>query len=54
MLDMMTGPFWGIVAVALIAALVTLGCFVAMFWFIARPGETNPRHVKFDILRPDR
>lgn len=54
MQNMMMGPFWGIVAVATIGGLITLGCFAAMFWFIFHPGENNRQHAKYDILRPDR
>jgi hypothetical protein len=54
MQNMLMGPFWGIVVVATIGGLITLGCFAAMFWFIFRPGEQNRHHPKYDILRPDR
>lgn len=50
----MTGPLWGNIAIIGIAGAVTIGCFVAMFWMIFRPGEKDPRHCKNDILRPDR
>lgn len=52
--NMMMGPLWGIVAVASIGGLITIGCFVAMFWLIFHPGEKNPHHAKYDILRDDR
>ncbi|HKT40780.1 MAG TPA: hypothetical protein VJQ86_00305 [Rhodanobacteraceae bacterium] len=54
MQNMMMGPFWGIVAVATVGGLITLGCFAAMFWWIFRPGERDPRHPKYAILRRDR
>ncbi|CAM5231514.1 hypothetical protein [Rhodanobacter lindaniclasticus] len=54
MQHMLMGPLWGIVAVASIAGVITVGCFVAMFWMIFRPGEKDPHHAKYDILRPDR
>jgi uncharacterized membrane protein YedE/YeeE len=52
--NMMMGPWWGIVAVASVAGVITIGCFAAMFRMIFRPGETDPRHAKYDILRPGR
>jgi hypothetical protein len=52
--NMMMGPLWGIIVVATVGGLITLGCFAAMFRFIFRPGEKNPQHAKYDILRPDR
>lgn len=54
MIMMNTGPFWGQLAVAAFAGVITLACFAAMFWMIFRPGEKDPRHVKYDILRSDR
>ncbi|HXS03218.1 MAG TPA: hypothetical protein VN731_01985 [Rhodanobacter sp.] len=54
MQHMLIGPLWGIVAVASVAGIITTGCFVAMFWMIFRPGENDPHHAKYDILRPDR
>lgn len=48
------GPMWGNVIIIGICGVITVGCFVAMFWFIFRPGEKSPRHPKYDILRPDR
>lgn len=51
---MMTGPLWGIVAVASLAGVITVGCFVAMFWMLFKPGEKDRHHAKYDILRPDR
>ena len=50
----MSGPLWGNIAIIGIAGAITVGCFVAMFWMIFRPGEKDPRHRKNDILRPDR
>lgn len=52
--NMMMGPLWGIIAIATFTGVITLGCFVAMFKFLIRPGEKDPRHPKYDILRPDR
>ena len=48
------GPFWGNVVIIAIAGAITIGCFVAMFWMIFRPGEKDPRHAKYEILRKDR
>lgn len=48
------GPFWGNVIIIAVAGAITIGCFVAMFRMLLRPGETNRRHPKYDILRPDR
>ena len=52
--NMMMGPMWGIIAIATFTGAITLGCFVAMFKFLIRPGEKDPHHLKYDILRPDR
>lgn len=52
--NMLMGPAWGIIAVATITGVVTLGCFIAMFKFLSRPGETDPDHPKYAILRRDR
>lgn len=49
-----SGPFWGNIAIIVVAGSITIGCFVAMFWMIFRPGEKDPRHRKNDILRRDR
>lgn len=31
-----------------------IGCFVAMFWMIFRPGEKHPHHAKYKILGKER
>ncbi len=49
----MAGPMLGNLIILLLAGGVTLGCFVAMFWMLLRPGETNPNHPKYEILRDD-
>lgn len=49
-----TGPFWGNIAIMGIGGAITLACFVAMFWFLFRPGETDRRHPKHQILNDDR
>jgi len=54
MQHMLTGPLWGIIAVVTVAGVITIGCFVAMFWWIFHPGEKDLHHPKYDILRPDR
>ena len=48
------GPFWGNVIIIALAGAVTLTCFAAMVWMIIRPGETDPSHPKYAILRDDR
>jgi hypothetical protein len=50
----LTGPFWGNVMIIAIAGAITVGCFVAMFWMLLRPGESNPNHPKYLVLRRDR
>jgi uncharacterized membrane protein len=50
----MIGPFWGNVIIISIAGLITLGCFVAMFWMLLRPGEKDRDHPKYRVLRDDR
>jgi hypothetical protein len=47
------GPFWGNVAIIAIAGAITLACFAAMFRMLFRPGERDPRHPKYMILRHD-
>lgn len=51
---LMMGPFWASLAVVALTGLITLACFVAALWMLLRPGEQDPHHVKYDILRPDR
>ena len=48
------GPFWGNVVIIGIAGAITLACFVAMFWMLRHPGETDPHHPKYAVLRRDR
>ena len=48
------GPLIGIFVVAGAAAFITLACFVAAVWMLIRPGETDPRHPKYIVLRHDR
>jgi hypothetical protein len=50
----MAGPMLGNVIIIAVAGAITVACFVAMFWVLLRPGETNPNHPKYDILRDDR
>ncbi|MFO1364791.1 MAG: hypothetical protein U1F45_20410 [Burkholderiales bacterium] len=47
------GPLWGNVVIVALAGLVTVACFVVMFRLLLRPGETDRRHPKHDILRDD-
>lgn len=48
------GPLWGNLIIIVIAGVITVACFVAMFWMLIRPGETDRRHSKYSILRDDR
>jgi uncharacterized membrane protein YedE/YeeE len=48
------GPFWGNVIIIGLAGATTVACFVAMFRMLWRPGETDPRHPKYAVLRHDR
>jgi hypothetical protein len=50
----MAGPLIGNLIIILTSGTITIGCFVAMFWMLLRPGETDPHHPKYDILRDDR
>jgi uncharacterized membrane protein YedE/YeeE len=48
------GPFWGNVIIIALAGATTVACFVAMFRMLWQPGETDPRHPKYTVLRHDR
>lgn len=48
------GPLWGNLVIISVAGVITIGCFVAMFWMLLRPGETDPQHPKYGVLRDDR
>lgn len=50
----MTGPLLGNLIIIAICGAITIGCFMTMFWMLFRPGETDRRHPKYDILRDDR
>jgi hypothetical protein len=50
----LSGPFWGNIIIIALAGAITLACFVAMFCMLFHPGEADPRHSKYDILRDDR
>jgi hypothetical protein len=52
--DLASAPCIGILAVILIAGKVTIACFVAMFWMLLKPGETDTRHPKYRVMRDDR
>lgn len=52
--NMLMGPLWGIIAVAVVVGVATLACFIAMFKYLAHPGESNPNHPKYSVLRRDR
>ena len=47
-------PLWCNIAIIAAAGAITVACFSAMIWMLIRPGETDPRHAKNDILRDDR
>jgi hypothetical protein len=48
------GPLWGNIIIITVAGVITAGSFVAMFWMLIRPGETDRSHPKYTILRDDR
>ena len=48
------GPYWGNVIIIGIAGAITVACFVAMFRMLRYPGETDPHHPKYMVLRHDR
>lgn len=50
----LAGPMLGVALVVALTGTVTLACFVAMFWMLFRPGETDRRHPKYGILDDDR
>jgi hypothetical protein len=52
--DHLAGPTWGNVIIIVVAGAVAIGCIVAMVWMLLRPGENDPEHPKFTILREDR
>ena len=52
--DHLIGPVLGVVIIVALAGTVTLVCFVAMFRMLFRPGETDPHHPKYEVLRDDR
>jgi hypothetical protein len=47
------GPLWGNLIIIAVAGIITVACFVAMFWMLLRPGEADRHHPKYDILRDD-
>lgn len=49
--DHLIGPFWGNVAIVVLAGTITLACFGAMFRMLWRPGEKDRRHAKYAILQ---
>jgi hypothetical protein len=48
------GPSWGVFIIIGIAGTITVACFVAMFRMLLRPGENDPTHPKYMVLRHDR
>jgi hypothetical protein len=51
--DHLIGPLWGNVIIIIVAGIITLACFAAMFRMLFCPGETDRRHPKYDVLRDD-
>ena len=51
---MMAGPFIGNLIVIAITGSITIACFAALFVMLFRPGEKDPRHPKYRVLRDDR
>lgn len=47
-------PVLGNMIIISISGVVTVCCFAIMLWMLFRPGETDPRHPKYEILRKDR
>jgi hypothetical protein len=47
----MMGPLWGNVVIITLAGIVTLGCVIAAFRMLIHPGEGDPRHPKYSVLR---
>ena len=52
--DHLVGPTWGNVIIIVLAGAVTLACIWAMLRMLIRPGEDDPAHPKYRILREDR
>jgi hypothetical protein len=52
--DHLAGPTWGNVIIIALAGAVALSCIVAMVRMLLRPGENDPEHPKYTILREDR
>jgi hypothetical protein len=49
----LSGPFWGNIIIVTLAGAITVACFLVMFRMLFHPGETDPSHPKYDILRDD-
>ncbi len=49
---MMMSGAGNLIVIALTGA-VTIACFVALLWMLVRPGERDPRHPKYRVLRDD-
>ena len=45
------GPLWGNAVIIVLAGVITLGCVIAVFRMLIRPGEGDPRHPKYSVLR---
>jgi hypothetical protein len=52
--DHLIGPFLGNVIIVAVAGAVTFTCFAVMFRMLFRPGETDPHHPKYEVLRDGR
>ena len=52
--DALSGPLWGNLIVVVVTGVITLGCFAVMSRMLFRPGETDHRHPKYEVLSDDR
>lgn len=48
------GPHWGNAFILGVAGVITIACFLAMFRMLQHPGESDPQHPKYSVLRHDR
>lgn len=47
------GPLWGNVLIVTVAGAITLACFGVMLRMLFHPGERDPQHPKYMVLRED-
>lgn len=50
----LTGPVLGNIIVAVIVGVITLACIGVAIKMLLWPGESDPHHPKYQILRKDR